>query len=438
MVEFKTILQRVLRANPFFRFINQHLTVIHNESFPAVAGVTISDGKYVMYHNDEKIRESGFSEDVLEGIIQHEFMHIAYNHVENYRFFKQHKISNLVQDAVINEDLREILLSDKGKAIRKKELAEKGRQKLVDFSAIDVTQGDAGIFFETIDARFKTLFSINKGHSSDFYYERLKTAIAQEEEKGDEDKDGGEDNSKEDGKGKNKNDDNEGGPTSSHDHWEQADELNSFEKAKIKSSIRRAMEQKTTKGSISQAMQAEIQNGWFKERVRWERVLSHFVNLIKTQGRSTINTWRRRNKKGAWLKGAAKRKSDVTLLLAVDQSGSVSDDFLSKINPEIARLSKSVGFILAYFDTNVDEENIIEWKRGEKKRPQRMMTGGTNFLSVVEWAEENAKKRNIQGIVFITDMKDDCPRLSKIKRIWLTDSKLVSDEFEKERVILVE
>jgi predicted metal-dependent peptidase len=98
-------------------------------------------------------------------------------------------------------------------------------------------------------------------------------------------------------------------------------------------------------------------------------------------------------------------------------SGSVSDEDLERIYAVLGGLARKVTFTFLPFDYTVDEANIFEWKKGQKKPPVRFRSGGTSFIAVNEYVKKH--RGEYDGIICATDGEAEDPGPSPIKRAWL-------------------
>jgi predicted metal-dependent peptidase len=84
---------------------------------------------------------------------------------------------------------------------------------------------------------------------------------------------------------------------------------------------------------------------------------------------------------------------------------------------ELEALAKYAEFVVVPFDTSVHEDLVYTWKKGEKKKWERVMCGGTCLNAPTEYVNS----QNLDGHIVLTDMCADKPVPSKCKRMWMTD-----------------
>ena len=110
-----------------------------------------------------------------------------------------------------------------------------------------------------------------------------------------------------------------------------------------------------------------------------------------------------------------------------DRSGSVSDSMLVAFFSELEQLAKYAEFVVVPFDTVVNDDLVYTWKKGEKKKWERVMYGGTCFDAPSQYVNDN----KFDGHIVLTDMCAPKPIPSKCRRMWMTDSYGVTQPYFK-------
>ena len=127
----------------------------------------------------------------------------------------------------------------------------------------------------------------------------------------------------------------------------------------------------------------------------------------------------------------------ANIAVSIDQSGSVSDQMLSMFFAELNELSSIASFTVIPFDTRVDESKVYEWRKGQNRKMERVLHGGTCFDAPTEYVN----KLNFDGHIILTDMEAPKPKPSKCQRMWMTTKDCVSSRFgfqTSERVVVVD
>ena len=83
---------------------------------------------------------------------------------------------------------------------------------------------------------------------------------------------------------------------------------------------------------------------------------------------------------------------------------------------ELNKLSEIAEFTVIPFDDRVFEEKVYVWKKGEKKKKERVLCGGTNFDAPTEYVNG----LNFDGHIILTDMMAPKPKRSNCQRMWMT------------------
>ena len=122
--------------------------------------------------------------------------------------------------------------------------------------------------------------------------------------------------------------------------------------------------------------------------------------------------------------------------ISIDQSGSVSDPMLEAFFAELNNLSKIATFTVVPFDTEVDPSLVYVWKKGMKRKKERVKYGGTDFSAPTKYVNENG----FDGHIILTDMQAEKPINSSCQRMWMTTRDCMNNMYFKthERVIPVE
>ena len=145
-------------------------------------------------------------------------------------------------------------------------------------------------------------------------------------------------------------------------------------------------------------------------------MLRYFVKQSqKANKRSTV---RKINKRYPYQHPGKKATRTAKIAIAIDQSGSVSDDMLSAFFAELNSLAKIAEFTVIPFDTRVDPDKNFVWKKGMNRKRERTMYGGTCFNAPTKFVNE---KGGFDGLIVCTDMEAPKPVRCKVQRLWITD-----------------
>jgi predicted metal-dependent peptidase len=407
---------RLLQDEPFFAALSRRIDKRATTSVPT-AGVHITqDGRFEMLYNpdfmERMIEECGETKENrdnpfrwVRGILMHEFYHLIYGHVTT-RMPEEgmSKLWNIATDLAINTHIPD-------------ELPPSG-----------------------CIPGFGPFAELETGLSADAYYKILQD----DEQASEDDSDGSKDSSgDDDGEGEgqggqgdqdeqqdNQDDDNDGSsggmgdaePMDDHSGWgeavgEDAATSQQIAEERLKQMVKDAVQEASSKGwgSVSSSMRKQIVDS-IATKVDWKKVLRSFVKASqKASRRSTV---KRINKRFPYIHAGKRAERVARVAISIDQSGSVSDTMLAAFFAELEQLSKYAEFVVVPFDTRVDDDLVYTWKKGEKKKWERVMHGGTCFNAPTQFVNDN----KFDGHIVLTDMCAEKPIPSKCRRMWMTDN----------------
>ena len=387
---------RLLRQEPFFAALSRKIDKRASTAIPT-AGVRVNPetGHFEMLYNPEFFEK--LPDDQKQGVLMHEFYHLVFEHVTG-RLPEggMTMIWNQATDLAINSHLI---------------------GKLPEGALIPGEK-----YFEG--------FPI--GATADQYLELLKQKQKEQEENGE-------------GQGQGQQGEGEGEPGNGHpnpgtwdDHsgWGETDNTtNEIAKERLKEAVKKAAEEASRGsgwGSVSNKMREEILDR-ITTKVDWRKVLRYFIKTSqKANKRATI---KKINRRYAYVHPGKKVQRQAKIAVAVDQSGSVDNQMLAAFFSELNQLAKLAEFTVIPFDDEVFEEKIYTWKKGETRKRERVLTGGTNFDAPTEYVNNN----NFDGLIILTDMYAPKPKRCKVQRMWMTTEECMRHPYftTKERVIAI-
>ena len=389
-VKFNSHMIALMAEDPFYAAVSRRIRKIRSCDVPT-AGVAIQDERIIMLWNPDFFGQ--LESQHVRGVIKHELLHIIEEHICS-RKKENALVWNIATDCAINCLITPGHLPDcaiiPGTVFKN---VPKGQEKLA--------------------AMIK---SLPRMKSSEWYYNRLmKDEDVLQELKG------GDGNSESSDNGT----DPYGGMTSidSHDGWQ--GDLNSMERTVMEEQIRsvikdavREVEHRAAKGlrawgDVPVEMQSKLKE-FCAGIVDWRRLLRMSVGMAKS--RDKRSTRMRRNRKYGRIHPGKTFLRRSRVLVAVDESGSVSNDDVSLLFGELDKLAQEIEFTVIHFDTCVDD-NVTSYKRGEKVKPVRYRSGGTNFNAPTKWANEHSA--SYDTLFILTDGMAAKPTRCKIKRTWI-------------------
>ena len=382
---------RLLMNEPFFAALSRRIDKRSTTSIPT-AGVMVDPktAQFVLMYNPDFFEKLP---DVQKlGVLKHEFYHLVFEHVTGRKpEGGLTKIDNICMDLAINSHLR---------------------GELPDMCCMP---GVAPFEWAPLG---KT-------------YEWYKANYPKQEEN--EDGEGGEG---EPGEGEPGEGSGEGQPGSFDDHsgWGEVENtINEIAKERLKEGIKKAAQEASQAGSwgsVPSQCREDILQG-LRSRIDWKKALRYFVKT--TQRANKRSTVRRINKRFPYIHAGKKVQRTAKIAISIDQSGSVDDEMLGLFFDALDKLSKIASFTVVPFDTEVCEDHVYEWKKGQRHKKERVRYGGTCFNAPTKWVNE----RKFDGHIVLTDLCAPKPVNSKCKRMWITTKEYAARPyFDTKEIIL--
>ena len=103
---------------------------------------------------------------------------------------------------------------------------------------------------------------------------------------------------------------------------------------------------------------------------------------------------------------------------------------------ELNQLAEIAEFTVIPFDTAVAESMVYVWKKGQSRKTERVLTGGTCFNAPTKYVND----REFDGHIILTDMMAPKPVPSKCQRMWMTTARCAARPYfqTNERVIAID
>lgn len=378
---------RLLEDEPFFAALSRHIN--KNPSYHiSTAGVSVNpkSGRFEMLFNPDFC--SSLTDAELKLLLMHEFYHLVFEHVtERLPDEGLTPTWNMAADAAINGEIFPKSPTDDIKNLF-----------------------DMAVLPEKLD--------LPRGHSAEWYFNAIREMQEQEKKELNSTPTEGFDD---------------------HDGWSEEGSLpegiKELAKQRLKSAMIEASQEATSKnwGSISNSIRKDIIDR-LTSKVDWRKVLRYFIKT--SQRTNKMSSVKRINRRYPYIHAGRKAHRTSKIAISIDQSGSVSDLMLAAFYTELNKLADIAEFTVIPFDTEVAEEYVHIWKKGERRKCERVRSGGTCFQAPTKWVNE----RNFDGHIILTDMCAEKPISSKCQRMWMTDKDSAKNPcFEtNERVIAIE
>ena len=207
-------------------------------------------------------------------------------------------------------------------------------------------------------------------------------------------------------------------------------------KERLKDTVKKAAEEAEKSrnwGTVSSSMRADIMDR-IATKVDWRKVLRYFVKT--SQRADKRSTPRRLNKRYPRVHPGKRVRRQAKIAISIDQSGSVDDGMLAAFFSELNKLAEIAEFTVIPFDTDVAENKIYTWKKGQNKKTERVLTGGTCFNAPTKYVNEH----DFDGHIILTDLMAPKPIPSKCQRMWMTTKNYAARPYfsTNERIIAID
>ena len=394
---------RLLMDEPFFAALSRKIEKRADYGIPT-AGVRVDPdtAQFEMIYNPDFF--ASLPEEHVRGVLKHEFYHLIFEHVTSRKpEGVNHKVWNICADLAINSHLV---------------------GELPDMACMP-----GGPNFEELP----------KGMSAEWY-------LANFPERPEDDGEGKGEGGEGDGEpGDGEPSDSSGSPGSFDDHsgWDDSSDsseqqaANQMAKERLKQAMKDAAHEASQSpkgwGSMSGEVKQEILKR-LETKVDWRKVLRYFIKT--SQRASRRSSVKRINKRYVYIHPGKKVLRQAKIAIAIDQSGSVSDEMLAQFFGELNKLAKLAEFTVVPFDTEVDESKVYVWKKGANQKAERVLCGGTCFDAPTEYVNG----QNFDGVIILTDMEAPKPKRCKAQRMWMTDHRGATRPYFKtnEKVIQID
>ena len=390
---------RLLMREPFFAALSRRIDKTPTTAFPT-AGVRVNPDRaqFELVYNPDFFEQ--LKDEHKLGVLMHEFYHIIFEHVTSRKPADGLKrIDNIAMDLAIN-GLPEMIgklpsESDPGPTIGKEPM-----------KACLPGEGP-----------FKDLPA---GKTYEWYLAALKKK--QEENKEKQDGEDGEGEG-EPGDGSGQSSPGDGDPFGGMDSFDEHDQFGDADgttqeiaKERLKEAIKGAAaeaEKARNWGSVSSSMRQHILER-IVTKVDWRKVLRYFVKTSQRADRQS--TPRRLNRRFPKIHPGKRVRRHARIAISIDQSGSVDDNMLTAFFSELNKLAEIAEFTVVPFDSRVAEDKVYVWKKGQTRKTERVLCGGTCFDAPTRYVNSH----KFDGHIVLTDLCAPKPIRSSCQRMWMT------------------
>lgn len=399
---------RLLQTEPFFAALSRKIEKAESKAIPT-AGVRVNPdtGYFEMLYNPEFFE--GLTDSQRTGVLVHEFYHLVFEHVLGR----------------LPDELAGVMSSNPP------DPAKASLFKLWNIGAdlsINCLIGKSSLPENCCFPGEGPFADMPANQTAEWYYDELKK-MAEENDNG-----GGDG----DGEGGGFDPDN-AGQFDDHAGWgagQCSDAVKEIAKERLKEATKQAVNEAQSRGwgTVGSSCRKEIMER-ISTKVDWRKVLRWFVKC--SQRSNKRSTPRRLNKRYPYVHPGRKVERLANVAISIDQSGSVSDEMLAAFYSELNNLAGLATFTVIPFDTAVAEDKVYVWRKGEKRKRERVLYGGTCFDAPTDYVN---KQGGFDGHIVLTDMCAPKPKASKCPRLWMTDSRNGRNPYFKtsERIVIVD
>ena len=403
---------RLLMREPFFAALSRRIDKTATTAIPtAGVRVNLDRAQFELMYNPEFM--AALSDEHKLGVLMHEFYHIIFEHVTGRKPIEGIKrIDNIAMDLAIN-GLPEMI------------------NKLPN-AANPGPMMPSGEPMQAVIPGESHFADLPACQTYEWYLEALKKMQEEQEQEG----------------GQGEGEPGEGDPGAgdpfgnadsfdSHDEFGETDgTINEIAKERLKDAVKKAAEEAqraSNWGSVSSQMRQEIMDR-IQARVDWKKVLRYFVKTSQRADRRS--TPRRLNRRFPKIHPGKRVRRHAKIAISIDQSGSVDDAMLAAFFTELNSLSEVAEFTVIPFDSSVGEDKIFVWKRGQTRKWERVLCGGTDFNPPTQYVNEHG----FDGHIILTDMCAPKPVSSRCQRMWMTTKAYADRPYfqTNERVIAID
>ena len=382
------ISKELMLKEPYYGFFLIMLNKVWRKDLPT-AGVSKQNINYQLAINEEFW--NGLSDDHKTGLLKHELLHIAFGHLVSFSSFSNKKLANVAMDMEINQYIEASWLPE-------------GGINIDDYTDIQLDRKAGCRYYYDQLLRLQDEKDKN-GTSGDQEMDKLLDNIAS-------------------------------GDIPDHSTWEEFEDMSDAEKKLIEKQVQKilkdAKEQTIKKrGNVPGEIEGLIiLDEVTKAKFDWRGYLRRFTGTstkIFTKKIRRKENYRYEDNPGL------KIKMRQHMLLAIDTSGSVSDEELAEFMNEIHHIHKA-GVDITIVQCDAKMYPPMEYKG--KHEFQLHGRGGTEFDPVLEYYNANLGKYT--SLVYFTDGECSTSVKPKNRVLWVLSERSEMNEDLPGQVIKLE
>lgn len=327
----------------FYAELVLQMDKILSKSFPAVAGVCIKD-RIKLYIQPERFDELTLPEQVA--VLKHECKHILNDHISRAKELcpEVYEKNQTEVDEVINE----------------------AKHRLINIAAdCSINPGIPGI---GKNCMFPATFNLPDHNTMEWYVENLKN---NKELEGLTHVDG-------------------------HSLWKESDDSKEIIKEKIRQAINAAANKTRTAGKMTADLELLVDRINYKAK-DWKSDLKRFAAKMTETALSSSK--KKRNRRYGIMYPGVVKEEVLHLGVALDTSGSVSDEALAQFMAEVSHIAKYALVTVVEADSEIKNSYVFDPKKTYNIKGR----GGTAYKPAFDFF---SKQTEIDGVIYFGDM--DC------------------------------
>lgn len=156
-----------------------------------------------------------------------------------------------------------------------------------------------------------------------------------------------------------------------------------------------------------------------KPKINWKQVLKQYIGNIPIPFKKTKTRLNRRQPTRFDLSGKLSDRT-VKLVVAIDTSGSMSDECIKNVMIEIFEIVKNRKHEITIIECDAEINKVYKVKTIKDIDNKVSGRGGTSFVPVIEYINKNSYFRD-SVLIYFTDGFGDCqiPRPKTYRNLWV-------------------
>ncbi|WP_105614630.1 vWA domain-containing protein [Vallitalea okinawensis] len=193
------------------------------------------------------------------------------------------------------------------------------------------------------------------------------------------------------------------------------DSLSDVNESALQNQLSQVMNDAFSEGESPEDMESLIDDIYIDFKVNWRQVLKRFLT-----GKGKIQTrksYKRQSRRFENLPGT-KRSVGIQALVAIDESGSISNGLVNKFYEELVTISKISGVEISVTRFDTECTPPVRLKEFIKTK-NRMKSGGTDFRPIFKLADQ----MKIPLVIIFTDGDGKAPESVHQKTLWVINNR---------------